>query len=608
MIKEIRSKNRFYVVIALSFLAIVSSLLASALLPLAKYKFLSEDPLYFKAFASLVATYDAAIIAYNSVATVFDGNNQDKHGDLPKIKLTVEPDSIQKMASNLPKSAKERYYNAQLLYPDGQVHKVKYRFRGRSFYHWDPRKPSLRIKTSKKYPYEHLRRFNLVNPEDRAMISNYYGEFLADKMGILTHNTKFIDLFINEKYVGVYHFTTNDDEEMIRVNNRVPGPIYVGDDLGERWETTQFEMKGDLKAHTNLLPLRLMLDAIYSENSGDQHKKLWDIVSKEKYAKFNALLSLVGGIHTDYTHNHLYYFDPSRGRIEPIISDINGHGLLLYPSPRERLTSKYEPFVEVPLNGRNNPLLDIALLDPDFRHLRNKFLYKYLTKLGSFEVQKAELNSLFDRIDQSVKKDRNKASIRETFVGYWRVPYPNASYEKSKTVIFDWVRKRNQFLLQELSTSTVSFDLRKRPSGSTILDILVEGNSAVVFDVNDLGEGVHVKTLHSPNERIVGQRILHGGLAKKNVTWEPGKPVYNYQLGAGSKKYAFEIESDLNIHLLRDIVIGTFQNAVTGETIVPELVTNVHLINDTDVGIVFDVNANVSCAACFGTRPSRLIF
>ena len=41
-------------------------------------------------------------------------------------------------------------------------------------------------------------------------------------------------------------------------------------------------------------------------------------------------------------------------------------------------------------------------------------------------------------------------------------------------------------------------------------------------------------------------------------------------------------------------MIGTFQNAVTGETIVPELVTNVHLINDTDVGIVFDVNANVS--------------
>lgn len=69
---------------------------------------------------------------------------------------------------------------------------------------------------------------------DRAMISNFYGEYLADKMGILTHNTKFVELFINQKYVGVYHFTTNDDEEMLRANDRIPGPIYVGDDLSDR--------------------------------------------------------------------------------------------------------------------------------------------------------------------------------------------------------------------------------------------------------------------------------------------------------------------------------------------------------------------------------------
>ena len=53
------------------------------------------------------------------------------------------------------------------------------------------------------------------------MISNFY-EYLADKMGILTHNTRFVDPFINHKYAGVYHFTTNDDEEMLRANDRVP--------------------------------------------------------------------------------------------------------------------------------------------------------------------------------------------------------------------------------------------------------------------------------------------------------------------------------------------------------------------------------------------------
>jgi len=585
MIKEIRSKNRFFAAIVLSLTAIFSSFLISALMPMAKYKFLSDDAFSFKVLATIAATYDATIIAFNSVATAFDGTSDDHRENLPKIELTVEQGSIQKMASNLPASAKEKYYKAQLVYPDGQIHNVKYRFRGRSFYHWDPKKPSLRIKTSKKYPFENLRRFNLINPEDRSMISNYYGEYLADKMGVLTHNTKFVELFINQKYIGVYHFTTNDDEEMLRVNDRVPGPIYVGDDLAERWESGQFVVKGDLKVHKNLSPLQLMLDSIYTENTADKHEQLWDIVSKEQYAKFNALLSLVGGIHTDYTHNHLYYFDPSQGRVEPIISDINGHGLLLYPSPRERLTSSYEPFAEVPLNGRNNPLLDVALRDPDFRHLRNKFLYEYLTKEGSFEVQKAELERLFDRIDASVRKDRNKASIMETFVGYWRVPYSNALYEKSKTVIFDWIQQRNMFLLEELSNSKVSFDLRSVPSGAKVLDVMIEGNSAVIFDVDDLGLETSVRARNAGNDEVTGQNILHAGLAEKDVTWEPGRKVYDYQLGADSRQYSFEIQSKMNLESLISALGGAFHNAVTGEDIVPELKRDVNRINQTNIDL-----------------------
>ena len=481
MIKEIKSKSRFVILITLSFLVIILSFLISALTPLAKYKFLSDDPIHFKILATIAASYDATVIGFNSIRTILDNYDPNQPTNIPKIELIVEPGSIQKMASNLPSSAREKYYNAQLLYPDGQTHDVKYRFRGRSIYHWNPKKPSLRIKTSRKNPFEQLRHFNLINPEDRAMISNFYGEYLADKMGILTHNTKFVELFINQKYVGVYHFTTNDDEEMLRANDRVPGPIYVGDDLADRWELDQFKTKGDLKAHKNLLPLQILLDAIYAENSTNQIDGLWNILSKEKYAKFNALLSLVGGIHTDTTHNHLYYFDPSQGRIEPIISDINGHGLLLYPSPRERLVKKYKPFVEVPLNGRNNPLLDKALRDPDFRHLRNKFLYKYLSETGSFETQRAELQKLFKIIDPSVRKDRNKASIMETFVGYWRIPYSNFQYEKSKIVIFDWIQRRNEFLMQELANSSVKYEIKNISTNTTLLEVIVEGNSSDLF-------------------------------------------------------------------------------------------------------------------------------
>jgi len=583
MIKDIKSKNRFFILIIVSFLAIIFSFFISALTPLAKYKLLSDDPLHFRILATIAATYDATVIGFNSFATILDGDNTNQPGNLPKIELTVEPGSIQKMASNLPSSAKEKYYNAQLLYPDGQIHDVKYRFRGSSFYHWDPKKPSLRIKTSKKNPFEQLRHFNLINPEDRAMISNFYGDYLADKMEILTHNTKFVELFINQKYVGVYHFTTNDDEEMLRANDRMPGPLYVGDHLSDHWELGQFKTKGDLKAHKNLLPLQILLEAIYAENRNDQIDGLWNILAEEKYAKFNALLSLVGGIHTDATHNHLYYFDPSQGRIEPIISDLNGHGLLLYPSPRERFVMEYKPFVEVPLNGRNNPLLDKALRDPDFRHLRNKFLYEYLMASGSFETQRAELQKLFNIIDPSVRKDRNKASIVETFVGFWRIPYSNFQYEKSKNVIFDWIQQRNEFLIQELAYSKVTFDVKNPSTDTTLLEVLVEGNSAALFDAYGFGESVFKRAENGAKEVVFGKNILHPGLAEKPITWETGRQVYDYQLEAGSKKYLFEIEPGYDVDLLITNLGSAFTNAITGEAIVPKLVDNNDEFNENSV-------------------------
>ena len=110
MIKETRSKKSFFAAIVLSLMAIFSSFFISALMPMAKYKFLSDDALSFKVMATIAATYDATIIAFNSLATAFDGTSSDNSENLPRIELTVEQGSIQEMASNLPTSAKRRYY------------------------------------------------------------------------------------------------------------------------------------------------------------------------------------------------------------------------------------------------------------------------------------------------------------------------------------------------------------------------------------------------------------------------------------------------------------------------------------------------------------------
>ena len=103
------------------------------------------------------------------------------------INLKISKNSIKEMASNLPNSAKEKYYPAELLYNDGTWRNVEYRFRGRSIWHWDPNKPSIRIKLNKKYPIDLNRHINLINPEDPTQIANYYSSIIASDFDILSN-------------------------------------------------------------------------------------------------------------------------------------------------------------------------------------------------------------------------------------------------------------------------------------------------------------------------------------------------------------------------------------------------------------------------------------
>ena len=116
------------------FLITVSFLLSFSpslfqLLPLAKYKLLSDDPLHFKILATVAASYDATVIGVNSIAYMLDDDKKNKHA-ISKDRIDCRTRFNSENDFNLPSSAKEKYYDAQLLYPDGQIRDVKYRFRG----------------------------------------------------------------------------------------------------------------------------------------------------------------------------------------------------------------------------------------------------------------------------------------------------------------------------------------------------------------------------------------------------------------------------------------------------------------------------------------------
>ena len=524
-----------------------------------------------KILTVLVGTsLDAADSMRSSILMVFDKSSLSTKSKIAEVRLRIEPDSIETMAKNLPASAKEKYYDGQMLYPDGSWKRIKYRMRGQSFWHWMPEKPSLRVRLRKGDPLNLQRHINFVNPEDRAMVSNILGDEIARNMGVLTHKNQFVRLYINNKFFGVYHQTTREDEEMLRLNRRIPGPIVVGDSLSIPWKAGDFEYAEPAQVQKNDTPLEQMVSAINSPLSVRRYEKLWDAMSFEQLARWDAALKIVGGIHTDVSHNHTYYFDPRLGKLEPILTDVNGHGLMTHPRWLDRHLMPYEGDIRIPLNERLQPLLDAALRDPRFAHRRNEIAFEALTGAGSVVSQFKILDRYFSSIDQDVFADRQKAALEGVGIGVARQPFSNMQYRASKDSLRRWIKDRNTFLKEELLNTNVTITLAPNQFGGTLFIVSVFGNSAVDFEPS---EAIHNLSADRDRvgtfKRVKREKIrLYPGL-KKDFDYKYsyiGSAEGRYYLMAGKQSYLFQIDN-LNPSQAANIVKAAFKSSLSGEPI-----------------------------------------
>ena len=88
-------------------------------------------------------------------------------------------------------------------------------------------------------------------------------------------------------------------------------------------------------------------------------------------------------------------------------------GTFLYPWGKRRFTlktllSSEKPNYQTSINQKTNPILNIALLDPEFNSLRVNNLYQMLNGILSYENQSKFLNNIYSSIDNTVYKDRKK--------------------------------------------------------------------------------------------------------------------------------------------------------------------------------------------------------
>lgn len=419
---------------------------------------------------------------------------------LPEYRLYATENDLELLVSDLPESAKLSYVSGHMnLDQSGTSNEVEFRYRGGLPLHWLYEKKSLRVKLPPYRTFRGERQFNIVNPSTIQTITDWVSYDISRSLGLLTPDYFPLRLFINNEYNGVHFFLSRVDESFLRKNRRMPGSIYSGDTLfipsefGKKsgkvtleqtffdeqfvarlWKDARIWKKSaarNAENSENREDLEKYIEIINTEDP-DRFKQLFeDYFDKEKVYLYLALDTLTGTYHHDNFHNHKLYFDPYKGKFEPIEWDI-------------RYWSSDWEHKDLP----QYPLLKRIKLNPFLEFERDQVAYRLM--------QKYTVSEMFNRIDTARERVESELSA-DPFRQYpdhrysrfkfnKEVPFSMAEFEQSIEYLKATYKKRYQYLKEVYQNVGVVFQVKRYHGDSSLLTISVSGNSPALLDLSEL--------------------------------------------------------------------------------------------------------------------------
>jgi len=376
-----------------------------------------------------------------------------KKGGLESIQLYVPEDQLKRLNSDLPYSGRE-YVPALLRYPDGEIHKVQLKYRGDYSYHWIGEKKSFRVKTKKSRLYEGGRQFNLVVPKTPYLLDNHLPYLVARRMGLLSPESKMVEVFINGRYLGVVNYVEQLGEQFLRKNGLMPGDLYVGEMVGKDFFSdvprdvflnAAFWTKEALNNH-NPPEWNEALKELSSAIYGEDIDRLLEIIDLDAWARFAAFTTIVRTPHFDSMHNWRLYFDPALGRFIPVVWDPAGWNFRAYVQMIERQSNRMDIISSTvfELLHRDHRFLAAkhAAIESFFRSGGYEFILESLEDTGALESSLERDYNLFFEANYTLSPEEVRAELdrfrkgvktvlEEVRRAYLEEP-PSASYSYDK--------------------------------------------------------------------------------------------------------------------------------------------------------------------------------
>ncbi len=414
---------------------------------------------------------------------------EDNESKLKTFNITINPSYIHKLNSTLPESGKAKYFDAYLTISDAPaIQKIKLRYRGAGNYHWINEKKSLKIKTKN---YQMHKKFSLINP---VLINSFHEVInyqLSQELGIISPELYPVRVKVNGEFMGVYLFLSQVDESLLRKHKRMPGSIYYGDLTAKRkyqdlWSDEQSWSK---KASRNKdknedrTDIQFFINAIKNNTESEFKDFVETYLNKDAYFNFIALDRLFGSHHHDYVHNHKLYFDPYKGKFEPISWDLR-----FWQAVKQKDLSLYP----LQLRLASDPVYDADIDRRVYQLLQNNPVSSLIQRY----------NTIIQTVLPDVKADiyRDHA-VSLPFISKSAIAEPYMIDDILDTIRTDEMILNNRFAYLKQLYATVDFSYTVNQQSKDIyhLNFIISGNNPVSIDFSAL----------SANNKITeGQRVI----------------------------------------------------------------------------------------------------
>jgi hypothetical protein len=299
----------------------------------------------------------------------------------------------------------DRPYVAAKVEHDGRLLDAEVRLRGDRHWHVGGTQKSLKVKLEKGELIRGHRIFNLLNDPTPMVVGQQLILDVTEESGILTPASSFVRLKLNDKDLGVYHYETAADESLLRTSQREPGGIYTSALPGsapseDLWSSSKYWTKVSSRTdseqdRTDFRDLERFLYQIHDATLAEFDDFARNELDLDAFARLDAIDVAFGGDRRDFRDDHDYYFDPYRGRWEPIAGAVRGF--------RD----------DTEFNIVDSPVLLRLKMTPGYLSRRDRLLHELLVEKGAPSAVQGRATQLLKNLAPELKTDPYWDAYRE---------------------------------------------------------------------------------------------------------------------------------------------------------------------------------------------------